>query len=282
MYLPFDETKPVYQAARDSAIIRAQFYALFCGDLSPLRARAQASPDLTVQVNGTDIESYWRQTWISVSLPFNYGGGNSPAITKPSSNSRIALLTIDAAGTLSWTYGEEAGSPTPPNTPSGQIPICWVYERTTMSGIYNYEDAGDHTSDGYIYRDVRPFLNLGGFVQTPTLSWSVPGTLNSSANPATPPFIVTGACTLVKAYAVITTAPASQAVIIDIHKNGTTIWTTQANRLQIAAGQNSGTQESFDTVDLAEGDRLDFYIDQVGGVTQHGANLTVELKVSLT
>lgn len=162
--IPFDPTKPVQNALRDSATMRNLLYALFNGDFSPLRPRAQATPNMTIQVGGTEIEGFWRQIWAGVLVPLNFAGGNSPSITAPSSNPRIALLTINESGTLAWTYGDEAASPIPPNVPSDVIPICWVYERTTMIKIVNYEDNASYPNDGYIFKDVRPLINLG----TPT------------------------------------------------------------------------------------------------------------------
>lgn len=162
--IPFTPDKPAASQSRDSATVRNDLNALFRGDFSPLRARAQSTPNMTVQVAGTDVESFWREVWIGVDLPLNYAGGNSPALTAPTVNPRISLLTIDSSGTLAWTHGSEAASPTPPNCPTGKIPICWIYCKTTMVKIVNYEDAGANPNEGYIYRDVRPFLNLGGSV----------------------------------------------------------------------------------------------------------------------
>jgi hypothetical protein len=63
-----------------------------------------------------------------------------------------------------------------------------------------------------------------------------------------------------------------------VNKNGSTIWATQANRVQIAAGANTGYQTTFDTTVLAENDRLDVDLDQVGSGTA-GADVTLEIVV---
>lgn len=85
------------------------------------------------------------------------------------------------------------------------------------------------------------------------------------------------AYTITKAYAYATTAPTGAALIFDINKNGTTIWITQANRVQVEAAANYGTQTSFDVTTLAEGDVLSIDIDQIGS-TLPGADITVQLK----
>jgi hypothetical protein len=109
--------------------------------------------------------------------------------------------------------------------------------------------------------------------------WSYTGVISAVTN-AAPSFIVPFSCTITKAYLYVRTAPTGAAIIVDIHLNGTTIWATQANRVQIAATANTGTQTSFDTTALVENDRLDVDIDQVGSSVA-GSDLTIELKVQV-
>lgn len=71
----------------------------------------------------------------------------------------------------------------------------------------------------------------------------------------------------------VVTAPASQSILVDAHKVGTTIYTTQANRPSIAAGANVGTLAAPDVTSWADGDYLTIDIDQVGTGTT-GADLT--------
>jgi hypothetical protein len=74
------------------------------------------------------------------------------------------------------------------------------------------------------------------------------------------------------------TAPTGTAIIVDINKEGTTIFTTQANRPSIPAGQNKGAKSAApDVTALAEGDTITLDIDQVGSTTP-GADLTVEVR----
>jgi len=74
----------------------------------------------------------------------------------------------------------------------------------------------------------------------------------------------------------IGTAPTGAAIIVDVHKNGTTIFTTQANRPQIAIGANSGASMTFDVTTLANLEYLTLDIDQVGSVIA-GANLVIQI-----
>jgi len=75
------------------------------------------------------------------------------------------------------------------------------------------------------------------------------------------------------------TAPAGAAIIIDVNKNGTTIFTTQANRPTIAAAANtSGNVTNADVTTIAAGEYLTIDIDQIGSTTA-GADLTVQIEV---
>ncbi len=80
--------------------------------------------------------------------------------------------------------------------------------------------------------------------------------------------------TIQKVQLSVSNAPAGAAVIVDINKGGTTIFTTQANRPQIAAGAFTGISANVDVTSWADGEYLTFDIDQIGS-TSPGANLTV-------
>lgn len=149
-----------------------------------------------------------------------------------------------------------------PSTPaSGKIHV-YAKDKDGVSTLYAINDAGDVIELGQQSKDYV-FPLTGSLVTGTSL---------------TPILIATRALTIVKAYANVKTAPTDAAIIVDINKNGTTIWSTQANRLQVAAGATSGTETDFDVTTLAEGDILTMDIDQVGS-TVAGADLTVTLKV---
>jgi hypothetical protein len=86
------------------------------------------------------------------------------------------------------------------------------------------------------------------------------------------------AATILGATAAVGTAPTGASLIADVSKNGTTIFTTQANRPTIAAGANATTTEPApDVTTIAAGDYLTVDIDQVGS-TVAGADLTVFIR----
>lgn len=78
--------------------------------------------------------------------------------------------------------------------------------------------------------------------------------------------------------AAVHTAPAGAALVVDVNKNGTTIYTDQANRPSIAVGTNSATGNNPAVTTLAAGDYLTVDVDQVGSATA-GADLTVTVRV---
>jgi len=118
-----------------------------------------------------------------------------------------------------------------------------------------------------------------------TFVFTYPDVLSTGVS-VVPLLVATRALTIVKAYANVKTAPtgvvgtpiAGKSLVLDLNKNGSTLWSTQSDRLSITDGATSGSQTAFNTTSLVEGDTLALDIDYVGS-TLAGADLTVELKV---
>lgn len=117
---------------------------------------------MTVAVRGTNLGSYYRHIY-NGNQPLAVDAQAAPTITAPTTNPRIDILGINSAGTLAWTTGTEASSPTAPwsTFDSDEIPIALVYMKTTMTSVLDYEDKDTDTNQGYIYADVRPFVFIG-------------------------------------------------------------------------------------------------------------------------
>ncbi len=94
------------------------------------------------------------------------------------------------------------------------------------------------------------------------------------------PFVATRDMTIVRCNAVcgIGFAPTGSAIIVDVNKNGTTIFTTQSERPTIPAGEIVGTLTVPDITELLEGDILTVDIDAVGS-TLPGSYLTLVVEV---
>jgi hypothetical protein len=82
--------------------------------------------------------------------------------------------------------------------------------------------------------------------------------------------------TISEVFIVVDDAPSGSSIIVDVHLNGTTIFTTQANRPSISAGANTGTTTSIDVSAWADNSYLTMDIDQIGSGTA-GSDLTVHI-----
>jgi hypothetical protein len=78
----------------------------------------------------------------------------------------------------------------------------------------------------------------------------------------------------------VNTAPTGATLIIDVNKNGTTIYTTQANRPTVAISGTTVKSTNPDVTDFADGDNMSIDIDQVGS-TVAGADMTVTVTMKV-
>jgi hypothetical protein len=91
------------------------------------------------------------------------------------------------------------------------------------------------------------------------------GTAETGANPIQIPNVTGETKTLESVHIRAKTAPDTQALIVDIHKNGTTIFPTQANRPQVSVGNHTGSSSALDVTSWADGEYLEAEIDQADG-----------------
>jgi hypothetical protein len=118
-------------------------------------------------------------------------------------------------------------------------------------------------------------LGGGGTVPDQLMPYTRPGVLVVEGGTARMRFPADA--TIVSVAATVNTAPTGASIIVDVNKNGTTVFTTQANRPTIAAaGTASGDQVPAVTA-IGAGDYLTVDIDQVGSTTP-GADLAVVVR----
>jgi hypothetical protein len=110
----------------------------------------------------------------------------------------------------------------------------------------------------------------------PLYAVAISGSLAVGTN-QTPLIRITASETIQKISADLKTAPTGQSVVFDVNKNGSTIWSTQVNRLSVSAGATVGNQTTFNTTAMADGDLLTVDVDQVGSGTP-GADATITIK----
>lgn len=94
-------------------------------------------------------------------------------------------------------------------------------------------------------------------------------------------YLVQAPLTVLGVRAAVGTAPVGSAILIDVDKNGTTIFTTQAHRASIAAAANATSAEAVpDVSGFIAGDYLTVDIDQIGSGTA-GSDLMVVIRYQL-
>lgn len=98
-------------------------------------------------------------------------------------------------------------------------------------------------------------------------------------DPGTLRLPIDGNYTIIGVRLMVGTAPSGASVVIDVNKNGTTIFSTQGNRPTIAIGANAGGPGTApDISTIVAGDYLTVDIDQVGS-TVTGSDLVVSIIV---
>jgi hypothetical protein len=146
------------------------------------------------------------------------------------------------------------------------------------SGIYRFFVAPGRYRISYPASGLRPVedLDLGNpFSRVPDDDLAVfakEGTLAVAAGKTR--FRFPFAARILGVSAAVDTAPTGAAVIVDVNKNGTTLYTTQANRPAIAAGQTAASETVPDVTAVVAGDELKVDIDQIGS-SAAGADLSV-------
>lgn len=105
--------------------------------------------------------------------------------------------------------------------------------------------------------------------------FTVPGTLSVGTGRAK--FYIPGPITIGNIRASVGTAPLGSDLIVDVNKNGTTIFTTQTSRPKIFAGQTLASTSTPNITQLTTGDYLTVDIDQIGSLNP-GADLSVQIE----
>lgn len=119
-------------------------------------------------------------------------------------------------------------------------------------------------------------LRVIGFYQEITSGW----TLLASGGAAIPVrMLAPWGGTISNVIASVVNTPVTSAIIVDVHKNGTTIFTTQANRPQISPGSLDDLSSTPDVTSFNQNDVFTCHIDQ--SPVTGGEGLLVQVRVSL-
>jgi hypothetical protein len=105
--------------------------------------------------------------------------------------------------------------------------------------------------------------------------FTVPGTLSVGAGRAK--FYIPGPITLGNVRASVGTAPTGGDLVVDVNKNGTTVFTNQLSRPTFFPGQALVSTSTPNITTLTTGDYLTVDIDSVGSLNP-GSDLTVQIE----
>lgn len=115
-----------------------------------------------------------------------------------------------------------------------------------------------------------------GFYQQTTSGW----TMLASGGEAIPVrMLAPWGGTISNVTASVYSAPTVSALIVDVHKNGTTIFSTQGNRPTIGVGSLDDLSSTPDVTSFSQDDVFTCHIDQVGETG--GDGLLVQVRVTL-
>ena len=120
---------------------------------------------------------------------------------------------------------------------------------------------------------------IPGSAGAKTVVFCLTGVLTTGVNKIG--WLSTGAYAITKIKIYSSTTPTGADIIVDIHKNGVSLFTTQTNRPTVVAGTNLGTDRTnMDITTVVENDYVSLDVDQVGSTIVGGNNLNVELVIT--
>lgn len=140
-----------------------------------------------------------------------------------------------------------------------------VYMLNSSGKVYFKNASG--SNDANIYEDSNNVLQFvrgaGGFAGIDiNLATQIRGPIASGTNKAQfPP--ATRAFTITETLVIVATdgVQAAGTMTFDINKNGSTIWSTQGNRMTLSASSTYGTKSTFDTVAVSKYDNFALDVD---------------------
>ena len=186
---------------------------------------------------------------------------------------RAVAATAPSSGeVLKW--GGSAWAPATDATGGGAALYVAEIDGAPEAGTVSYIKVsnGKLTNDG----GGTVTLDLSGSIGTTIVMGDASAELATGTDKNPIPMEAPTTLTITEVRLKVKTAPTGAAIIVDIHKAGTTIFTNQANRPQIAATATEGNTTTIDVTGLVKGDDLTFDIDQVGS-TIAGGVLMVQL-----
>lgn len=153
---------------------------------------------------------------------------------------------------------------------SGKLAAGWVQEVIGLTDLTDVGVSGAAVGQTLVYNGT----SWSNASLNETAAFSQPDTLIVTTGKHR--FYASRNYTIVSVRASVGTAPTGADLLVDVNKNGVTIFTTQTNRPTITAGTNTALAAAINVADIASGDYLTIDIDQVGSSVA-GSDLTVQI-----
>lgn len=144
-------------------------------------------------------------------------------------------------------------------------------------------DVGEGTNTAWIYGAVLTISGAFGggggssYVKpTHQTIFTIAGDLSVESNPLRIYNKLGDTQTISEVFLAVGTPPTGSGIKVDIHKNGTTIFTSQSNRPEITVGSYTGNTTNIDVSNWASNEYLTAHVDQVGASTP-GSDLVIHV-----
>ncbi|MDP3723282.1 MAG: hypothetical protein Q8R91_07290, partial [Candidatus Omnitrophota bacterium] len=246
--------------------------------LSELAPSAQAAPDLTVAVAAGKVYVSGNALVDAAATTANFGNGGNCVYTPVASGKFLkALIALTSSNTLACTFGTEqtttgAAESESLTYPTDKLPIAEVVLKTTgttAGALANIEAAAGTNS--YLYRDVRPFLNLSSSGVTSVAK------SGSTALTGAVTFSSSGAITLTQSgQDIAISAPTAGGG--DVLTTGTnTLTATTASPIKIKPSSAPAANTKLFDMQATGAGTTNFSVDTEGDVVANGLDLTVLL-----
>ncbi len=216
---------------------------------------------------------------ISIDIPTASGGGDMYKSIYDTNNDGI----VDQAASVPWSGIVDVPSVFPPDAhthddryytetelqTSEQASVHWG--NITNAPDFTISGITDAPADGNTYgRQNGGWVTVSGTTVSGTVIdnssdpfWFIDGYLDEQTNVG-PTFIIPRNCTITSVYAWCKTPGSSGSTIIDVNKNGTTIFTTQSSRPTLSYDAVTPAKSNIpDIVSLVENDIITIDLDSV-------------------
>ena len=208
--------------------------------------------------------------WTTAGQIVQATGAGAGAVLNPGSEGQVLKIV---SGIPAWATPAAGAnlSNDPTWTQAGQL------ARATGNGAGGVLNPGSNGQVLTVVTGVPAWATPTGGTVYRTINFVIPGTLVAATG--TLKFLLMESCTIVGVFAWVSTSPTGSAIIIDINYDGATLYTTQANRPQIAAGGTYVAATLPDITALVQYHQLSVDVNAIGS-TSAGADFQLVIKVT--